>query len=113
MLGRSRRAVHLLSMSSVAKRGLASSTAISRAPLRVGVCQIDVGADKDANILTARNALTEAASQESNLVVLPECWNSPYSTACFPEYAETVPSIGQSPCSKESPSYKMVCDVAK
>jgi len=28
------------------------------------------------------------------MAVLPEIWNSPYATAAFPEYAEELPSIG-------------------
>ena len=81
--------------------------------LKVGVCQIDVGADKKLNIATARTALEEAARSGADLVVLPECWNSPYSTACFPEYAEKVPGAGETPHESESPSYRMVCDTAR
>ncbi len=86
---------------------------MSSGKLKVGVCQIDVGADKAVNIATARGALKEAASASADLVVLPECWNSPYSTACFPEYAEKVPGAGEVPDEKESPSYSMVCDTAR
>eukprot|EP00804_Cyclotella_cryptica_P022947 CCRYP_014968-RA/>CCRYP_014968-RA protein AED:0.15 eAED:0.15 QI:0/-1/0/1/-1/1/1/0/131 len=28
--------------------------------------------------------------------VLPECWNSPYATAAFPDYAEKLPDVGDS-----------------
>lgn len=45
--------------------------------------------------------------------VLPECWNSPYSTASFPEYAEKVPSVGEAPVASESPSVNMLCGKAK
>lgn len=40
--------------------------------------------------------------------MLPECWNSPYSTACFPIYAEKVPDIGQKVDESASPSISML-----
>ena len=49
------------------------------------------------------------------VVVLPECWNSPYATASFPVYAEPVPEPGDAkhpPCAKESPSTSMLCRAA-
>ena len=45
--------------------------------------------------------------------ILPECWNSPYSTASFPIYAEEVPSIGHSPNADKSPSTFFLCKKAK
>ena len=81
----------------------------------LGLCQIDVGADKFKNIATAQSSIIEASTTgRSNMVVLPECWNSPYSTKCFPEYAETIPNLGEvSENAEESPSTKMLCDTAK
>lgn len=49
------------------------------------------------------------------VVVLPECWNSPYDTASFPVYAEPVPEPGEAmtPSSAEdSPSTSMLCRAA-
>lgn len=82
---------------------------------KLGLCQIDVGADKAKNIVTARSSIIEASTNgSSDMVVLPECWNSPYSTKCFPEYAEPIPSIGSmSDNEAESPSTKMLCDTAR
>lgn len=37
----------------------------------------------------------DAASQGARLIILPECFNSPYSTSSFPEYAEAIPDPGQ------------------
>lgn len=62
-----------------------------RQPLKVALVQLKVGADKAANLAHARAKVTEAASQGAKLVVLPECWNSPYAVTAFPDYAEQVP----------------------
>lgn len=41
------------------------------------------------------------------------CWNCPYSTLSFPEYAETVPNVGGVPDHELSPSITMLCDQAR
>jgi len=79
--------------------------------LKIALCQIKVGADKVLNISNAAKALD--ASSPAKLVVLPECWNSPYSTASFPKYAEIVPSVGGFPDPTDSPSISMICQKAK
>lgn len=57
-----------------------------------------VGRDKAANVQhavsTIRRAVTESESSgqpRPRIVALPECFNSPYGTKYFAEYAETVP----------------------
>ncbi len=106
-------AFSLLTSTSSALRMMSSTSAASKLTLKVGVCQVAVTADKSFNIQTAKNALEEASDAGSQMVVLPECWNSPYSVACFPEYAEQVPSVGQIPDPLASPSFSMVCEMAK
>lgn len=81
--------------------------------LRIGLCQIRVGADKALNIVNARAALMQAKDMGSNMVVLPECWNCPYSTSCFPEYAEIIPKVGEVIDLSQSPSVDMLCKQAK
>lgn len=81
--------------------------------LKVALCQISVGADKTVNIARASAALLQAAQTGSNLVVLPECWNCPYSTACFPQYAELIPQSRDQIDAIISPSISMLCDQAK
>jgi len=50
-----------------------------------------VGSDKLLNVQRAVAKIGEAASNGANVVVLPECFNSPYGTQHFPSYAENVP----------------------
>lgn len=61
-------------------------------PLKVALIQLKVGADKAKNIANARSRILEAAEKGAKLIVLPECWNSPYSVSAFPDYAETIPN---------------------
>jgi omega-amidase len=79
--------------------------------LKIALCQIKVGSDKILNIANASKALD--SSVPAKLVVLPECWNSPYSTASFPQYAEIVPNVGCFADPIDSPSISMICKKAK
>lgn len=57
------------------------------------------------NIKHAQTAIDAAASSGANVVVLPEIWNSPYSSDSFPVYAEDVGA-------GESPSWRMLSEAA-
>jgi omega-amidase len=81
--------------------------------LKLALCQISVGVDKNLNISRACAAISNAQQMGSNLVVLPECWNCPYSTASFPHYAEVIPKSSVSVDSVLSPSVSMLCTQAK
>ncbi|XP_059078299.1 omega-amidase NIT2-like [Tigriopus californicus] len=59
---------------------------------RLALIQLAVGANKSQNLTAAAKHVKEAASQGAQLVSLPECFNSPYGTNFFPEYAESVPN---------------------
>ncbi|XP_022186638.2 omega-amidase NIT2 isoform X1 [Nilaparvata lugens] len=59
--------------------------------LRVALIQMLVGEDKSENLKKAVNLITEAKKENPRLVALPECFNSPYGTKFFPEYAEPIP----------------------
>jgi predicted amidohydrolase len=61
-------------------------------PLKVGVCQLRVKPDKQANLHKAGVLVERAVKLGAKLVVLPEMFNCPYSTEAFPEYAEALPS---------------------
>jgi len=74
-----------------------STVSMSAAPqtsttaLKVALCQMLCGEDKSRNHEAAAGMVNDAAAHGAELVVLPECWNSPYDTSCFPAYAEQVP----------------------
>ncbi|KAJ3336730.1 Omega-amidase NIT2-A [Kappamyces sp. JEL0680] len=53
--------------------------------------QLAVSSSKQANISRATELVKEAAQKGAKVVVLPECFNSPYGTSYFPEYAEPIP----------------------
>lgn len=63
-------------------------------------------ADKTANLKKAASLVEQAVRDqpETKLVVLPECFNSPYATDKFREYAEVI--------EKGSPSYNVLSDLA-
>lgn len=67
------------------------SQGMLRQPLKVACVQLKGSADKAANIANAGKKIAEAAQKGAKLVVLPECWNSPYAVTAFPEYAEQIP----------------------
>nr|CCD12853.1 unnamed protein product [Trypanosoma congolense IL3000] len=56
--------------------------------MRVTLCQMVVERSKEANIRKAVEMITAAAKRGSEFVVLPECFNCPYGTKYFAEYAE-------------------------
>ncbi|XP_053407708.1 omega-amidase NIT2-like [Mercenaria mercenaria] len=58
---------------------------------RLALVQLAVTASKSDNLARAARLIKEAASKGANIVALPECFNSPYGTSYFPEYAEPIP----------------------
>jgi predicted amidohydrolase len=80
--------------------------------LRIALCQMTVGVDKALNISRASAALASAAvDKKSNFVVLPECWNCPYSTSVFAEYAEYVPKVGEIPDAVTSNTARLLYNI--
>jgi len=64
---------------------------------RLALVQLAVGANKTENLLRAETFIAKAAKEGgAQVVALPECFNSPYGTQYFSEYAEDV-SSGSSP----------------
>lgn len=68
---------------------LTMSTSVSNSKARIALCQIAVGSDKAVNINRAKRAIEDAVLNGNgiDIAVLPEVWNSPYSTSSFPIYA--------------------------
>lgn len=58
--------------------------------MRVSLCQMAVCASKESNLSRAVEMITAAAKRGSNFAVLPECFNCPYGTKYFQEFAEEV-----------------------
>jgi omega-amidase len=52
----------------------------------------------------------EASKAGANLIVLPECFNSPYGTQYFPKYAEQL--LPSPPTKEQSPSFHALSDIA-
>ena len=51
---------------------------------RIASLQLIVGANKKLNLVSAQKAIHHARKQGADIIVLPECFNSPYSTVgCF------------------------------
>ncbi|KAL8985137.1 MAG: hypothetical protein Q9205_001075 [Flavoplaca limonia] len=67
--------------------------------------------DKSANLSRARSRVLEAAQQGASLIVLPECFNSPYGCQYFPKYAETL--LPSPPSKGKAPSFHALSDLAK
>nr|CAH7731365.1 unnamed protein product [Callosobruchus chinensis] len=59
---------------------------------RSALLQLQVCEDRLKNLERAANLIQQAKHLEAKLVALPECFNSPYGTKFFEEYAETIPN---------------------
>ncbi|XP_013875688.1 omega-amidase NIT2 isoform X2 [Austrofundulus limnaeus] len=83
-------------------------TAAVMSRFRLAVVQLQVGSVKADNLSRARRLVKEAAGQGSRVVLLPECFNSPYGTNYFSSYAEKIPGESTqvlSEAAKESKVY--------
>ncbi|EJD05658.1 carbon-nitrogen hydrolase [Fomitiporia mediterranea MF3/22] len=81
-----------------------------------------IGADKTKNLQHARDMVLKAATGDNgkhpkpDLIVLPECFNSPYGHVHFPKYAETIGLSSGQPydaANSKSESVQMLSQVAK
>ncbi|KAH6562167.1 hypothetical protein BASA50_006938 [Batrachochytrium salamandrivorans] len=55
---------------------------------RLALIQMQVTANKAANLAHARSMVQAASRSGAQVVVLPECFNSPYGTSYFQQYSE-------------------------
>ncbi|PVV03898.1 hypothetical protein BB560_001612 [Smittium megazygosporum] len=76
-------------------------------PLKLALIQLKVGANKAANLSNAKNLVLKASQNGANLIVLPECFNSPYGTQFFDQYAEVIDN------SKHSETISALSSMAK
>ncbi|MFA7468192.1 MAG: carbon-nitrogen hydrolase family protein [Desulfotomaculaceae bacterium] len=60
-------------------------------PFKLGLCQMTVEKDKDANLRRAAEFVRQAAGQGCRIIALPEMFNCPYNKNLFPHYAECFP----------------------
>jgi omega-amidase len=86
-------------------------TTILKKSLKLALVQLASGADKAHNLTNARSKVLEAAKQGAKLVVLPECFNSPYGTKYFDKYAETL--LPSPPTESQSPTFHALSQLAK
>ena len=79
----------------------------------IGLCQIHVGEDKNANLREAAQRVREAVGLGAQVVMLPEMFNCPYSTDSFGPYSEAVPGPGEAFDAEASPSAATIVNTAK
>jgi len=58
---------------------------------KLACIQLSVEADKSINLLKAKSKILEASRNGAKIIVLLECFNSPYGAEYFAEYAEIIP----------------------
>lgn len=79
--------------------------------VKLALVQLACTADKAHNLSHARTKVLEATKRGANIVVLPECFNSPYGTKHFPHYAETL--LPSPPTEDQSPTFHALSKLAK
>ncbi|KAF1811343.1 putative nitrilase family protein [Eremomyces bilateralis CBS 781.70] len=82
-----------------------------RQPVTLALIQLASTASKPHNLTHARSLVLRAAQRGARIIVLPECFNSPYGTKYFPTYAETLRPTP--PSETDSPSYHALSNMAK
>jgi omega-amidase len=81
-------------------------------PVNLALIQLACSPEKARNLSNARIKVLEAVEKhKANIVVLPECFNSPYGTKYFPDYAEQL--LPSPPTEKQSPSFHALSKLAQ
>lgn len=80
------------------------STNMLQNGFRAALIQCLVGKDRIKNLENVCKLIDKAKSNQAQIVALPECFNSPYGTKFFNEYAESIP---------DGPTSKMLSAMAK
>ena len=94
-------------------RKMAASTRapVLKQPVKLACIQLASGPDKAANLARARDKVIEAARSGAKIIVLPECFNSPYGCDYFPSYAEQLHPLPAPP--ERSPSFAALSAMAR
>ncbi|ORY15741.1 carbon-nitrogen hydrolase [Clohesyomyces aquaticus] len=79
--------------------------------VKLALIQLACTADKAHNLSHARTKVLEATRAGAKIVVLPECFNSPYGTKYFPQYAEQL--LPSPPTEDQSPTFHALSTLAK
>ncbi|KAI0007450.1 carbon-nitrogen hydrolase [Xylariaceae sp. FL0662B] len=87
-----------------------SPSPVLKKPIKLACIQLASGPDKASNLTHAREKVLEAARDGAKLIVLPECFNSPYGCDYFPSYAETL--LPSPPSQSQSASYHALSAMA-
>ncbi|XP_045450181.1 omega-amidase NIT2-like [Melitaea cinxia] len=67
-------------------------TGIGQKGFKIALLKLSKGFNKTQNVRIAMSEIHRAKKNGAQLIVLPECFNSPYGTDYFEDYAEEVPS---------------------
>lgn len=59
--------------------------------VKIGLCQMKVGANKKENLKQALKGIGTVAAKGAQIVLLPEMFNCPYDQAYFRDFAEEIP----------------------
>ncbi|KAH8671308.1 hydrolase [Xylariales sp. PMI_506] len=86
------------------------SSHVLKKPVKLACIQLASGADKAANLAHARDKVFKAAKDGAEIIILPECFNSPYGCDYFPSYAETL--LPSPPSKEQSPSFHALSAMA-
>lgn len=86
-------------------------TQLLKKSVKLALVQLATTADKPQNLRNARTKVLEATRAGANIVVLPECFNSPYGTKYFPTYAELL--LPSPPTEAQSPTFHALSKLAK
>uniref|UniRef100_A0A4W4EE39 omega-amidase n=1 Tax=Electrophorus electricus TaxID=8005 RepID=A0A4W4EE39_ELEEL len=74
---------------------------------RLALVQLRVTKSKAENLNRTQRLVQEAAGQGAKVVVLPECFNSPYGTGFFAEYAEKIPGESSQALSETAKEFEI------
>ncbi|KAI2640304.1 carbon-nitrogen hydrolase [Xylaria nigripes] len=100
----------IIAKPTLVRRMATSPSPVLEKPIKLACVQLASGADKTANLAHAREKVLEAAQTGAKLVVLPECFNSPYGCDYFPSYAETL--LPSPPSREQAPSFHALSSMA-